>query len=134
MLVQPMKTVKQILASVTMLFVTMGTLPLSAQTLDEAVAAYELGDFATALRGFRSYAEQGYADAQFILGAMYVNGEGVPEDTVHAYAWGSIAAAQGNTSAKRLKELVTRQMARSQIAEAQKLSRKYWALYVLPFQ
>ena len=67
-------------------------------------------------------------------GFMYANGEGVPEDTVNAYAWGSIAAAQGNTSAKKLKELVTRLMVRSQLAEAQKLSREYWTLYVLPFQ
>ena len=117
-----------------MLFVTMGALPVSAQTFDEAVAAYEQGDFATALRGFRSYVEQGDASAQLNLGVMYANGEGVPEDTVNAYAWFSIAAARGNTSAKEFKELVTGLMVRSQIAEAQKLSREYWPLYVLPFQ
>ena len=53
---------------------------------------------------------------------------------LNAYAWSSIAAAQGNTSAKELKKLVTGQMARSQIVEAQKLSREYWTLYVVPFQ
>ena len=79
-------------------------------------------------------AEQGKTPAQLNLGVMYYNGEGVPEDTVNAYAWCSIAAAQGDTSAKELKELVTGRMVRSQIAEAQKLSREYWTLYVLPFQ
>ena len=91
-----------------MLFVTMGALPVSAQTFDEAVAAYKLGDFATALRGFRSYVEQSDASAQLNLGVMYANGQGVPEDTMNAYAWFSIAAARGNTSAKEFKELVTR--------------------------
>ena len=68
-----------------MVFVTMGALPVPAQTFDEAVAAYERGDFATALRGFRSYAEQGDASAQSNLGLMYAIGEGIPEDTVNAY-------------------------------------------------
>ena len=92
------------------------------------------GPHATALRGFRSYAEQGDASAQTNLGVMSANGEGVPENTVNAYAWFSIAAAQGNTSAKELKELVTGLMVRSQIAEAQGLALEYWNLYVLPFQ
>ena len=41
----------------------LATLPgmpvVAAQTLDEAVAAYERGDYATAIRGFRKAAEQG---------------------------------------------------------------------------
>ena len=32
---------------------------------------------------------------------MYADGEGVPEDDAKAYAWLSIAAAQGNESAKQ---------------------------------
>ena len=92
-------------------------------------------DAAEALRWYRLAAEQGYAYAQFDVGRMYARGEGgVPEDAVNAYAWYSIAAAQGNPFAKMSKERVTEQMDRSQIAEAQKRSREYWALYVVPFQ
>ena len=65
---------------------------------------------------------------------MYAQGEGVPKDTVDAYAWLSIAAAQGNTTAKETKELITRFMTQSQVAEAQKRSREYWTDYVVPFQ
>ena len=84
--------------------------------------------------GTASPPSRGNATAQLNLGVMYAKGEGVPEDAVNAYAWFSIAAAQGDTRAKENKELVASRMTRSQIAEAQALSRKYWALYVLPFQ
>ena len=48
--------------------------------LDEADRAYIRGDYATALKEDRALAEQGDVDAQFILGAMYDNGKGVPQD------------------------------------------------------
>ena len=87
-----------------------------------------------AVRWYRLAAEQGNTDAQFYLGFMYANGAGIPEDAVYAYAWYSIAAAQSNETANEIKEAITLYMTRSQIAEAQILSRKYWVLYVLPFQ
>ena len=40
-------------------------------------------------------AEQGDAVAQFNLGVMYANGEGVPEDDVEAVRWYRMAAEQG---------------------------------------
>ena len=52
-------------------------------------------------------------------------GEGVPEDDIQAYAWISIASAQGVENAKNAKEFLTVKMTRAEIAEAQKLSRKY---------
>ena len=41
---------------------------------DEGRAAYERGDYATALKEFRPLAEQGLAKAQAILGFMYDQG------------------------------------------------------------
>ena len=40
-------------------------------------------------------AEQGHAQAQFNLGVMYDNGEGVPEDDAEAVKWFRMAAEQG---------------------------------------
>ncbi len=57
---------------------------------------------------------------------MYAKGEGVPENHIQAYAWISVASAQGVENAKKVKELLTGIMTRAEIAEAQKLSRKYW--------
>ena len=56
---------------------------------------------------------------------MYAMGEGVPEDDIQAYAWISLASAQGVENAKELKILLTRKMTRAEFAEAQKLSREY---------
>ena len=42
--------------------------------------AYDQGNYATALKEMRPLAEQGHADAQFNLGVMYSNGQGVPQD------------------------------------------------------
>ncbi len=70
-------------------------------------------------------AEQGHAVAQYDLGVMYETGEGVPEDDIQAYAWISLASAQGVENAKKVKEMLTGEMTSAEVAEAQKLSRKY---------
>ena len=72
-----------------------GTPVAAAQTFDEAVAAYERSDYATAMRGFRVHAEQGHAEAQFDLGVMYANSLGVPENDIEAVKWYRKAAEQG---------------------------------------
>ena len=74
-------------------------------------------------------AEQGDADARIRLGFMYDNGEGVPEDDIQAYAWISLASAQGVENSKNAKERLTGEMTRAEIAEAQKLSCKYWEAF-----
>ena len=71
-------------------------------TFDEAVAAYEHGDYATAYRGFLSAAEQGNANAQVYLGFMYDAGEGVSQDDGEAVKWWRRAAEQGDADAQRI--------------------------------
>ncbi len=68
--------------------------------LDEGVAAYKRGYYATALREWRPLAEQGVADAQFNLGFMYRNGLGVPQDYAEAVKWYRNAAEQGVAEAQ----------------------------------
>ncbi len=67
---------------------------------DEGVAAYERGDYATALREFRPMAEQGNAKAKFNLGFMYSNGQGVPQDYAEAVRWYRKPADQGDAGAQ----------------------------------
>ena len=67
----------------------------------EGYAAFERGDYATALREWRPLAEQGDADAQYNLGIMYENGRGVPQDYAEAVKWYRKAAEQGHASAQR---------------------------------
>jgi len=49
--------------------------PVAAQKIDAGRAAYEAGDYATALENFQPLAEQGNAVAQVTLGFMYDNGQ-----------------------------------------------------------
>ena len=63
-------------------------------------AAYEKGDYATALRLLRPFAEQGDAGAQYNLGLMYDKGQGVPQDYATAVSWYRKAAEQGDAEAQ----------------------------------
>ena len=80
-----------------------------------------------AVRWYRMAAEQGNADAQSKLGAMYYTGRGVPKDYVLAYMWWNLAAASGDKDAVKNRETISKKMSRSQIEEAQRLSREWRA-------
>ncbi len=64
--------------------------------IDEGLAAYERGDYATALQEWAPLANQGDAEAQYFLGHMYAEGQGVPRQYGKAAVWIRQAAEQGN--------------------------------------
>ncbi len=72
----------------------------SAQDYNAGLAAYETGDYATALREWQPLAVQGDAGAQSGLGNMYRRGEGVPQDYTEAVVWYRKAAEQGDAMAQ----------------------------------
>ena len=78
----------------------LGAQASGAQTFDEAVTAYERGDYAVAFESFSTLAEQGIADAQAFLGFMYAQGRGVPQDDAEAVRWHHQAAEQGHALAQ----------------------------------
>src|SRR4030095_12663603 len=47
---------------------------------EEGIQAYKHGDYATAARAWLPLAQQGDARAQFLLGSLYAQGYGVPQD------------------------------------------------------
>ena len=63
-------------------------------------AAYRRGDYATALREWQSLAEQGHAGAQYNVGLLYGNGQGVQKDDAKAWQWYEKAAVQGHADAQ----------------------------------
>ena len=72
-------------------------LPYQAHAdLESAMAAYEAGDYETAVKELLPLAEAGDAQAQQNLGSMYTEGKGVPKDYAEAIKWFRKAAAQGN--------------------------------------
>ena len=58
-----------------------------AGPLEDAAAAYNRGDYATAVRLWQPLANGGDADAQFNLGQLYYRGRGVPQDYAEAAKW-----------------------------------------------
>jgi hypothetical protein len=68
----------------------------AAQTLNDATAAYDKGDYATAAKDLQPLADEGFALAQIDLGALYHDGEGVAKDDVQAAHWHRKAADQGD--------------------------------------
>ncbi len=66
----------------------------------EGEAAYERGDFERAHRIWKPLADEGHADAQVRVGAMYFHGEGVDKDADLAVGYWTEAAAEGDLEAK----------------------------------
>jgi uncharacterized protein len=71
-----------------------------AGPLEDGYNAAEHGDFVTALRLWRPLAEQGDAEAQYNLGVMYEQGQGVIQDYGEAVKWYRLAAEQGDAGSQ----------------------------------
>jgi uncharacterized protein len=78
------------------LLVCAATSPALAGPYEEASAAYDKGDYATALHIYRSFADNGEARAQNNLCIMYSYGMGVSQDYEAAMLWCRKSADQGN--------------------------------------
>jgi len=72
----------------------------SASLFQSAASAFERKNYPVALKILTELAEQGDAKAQFNLGVMYDNGEGVPKDASQAVTWYRKAAEQGDAAAQ----------------------------------
>ena len=74
--------------------------PALAGPVEDALAAYNLGDYAQALALYQLLAAQGNTTAQYNLGIMYENGQGVPQDYGQAVQWYRQVAEQGDAPAQ----------------------------------
>jgi len=75
---------------------------LAAAGYEEGLSAYRNGDYRTAHAEWQVAAEQGHAESQYRLGAMYEAGAGVPSNFLEASKWYRKAARQGHTSAQHM--------------------------------
>ncbi len=75
--------------------------PGYAGPYEDADAARDRGDYATAVKIMRPLAEQGFAPAQLVLGILYAErGGGIPQDYAVAAKWFHLAAEQGQAEAQ----------------------------------
>ena len=99
---------------------------VSVSTVSLEAIAQDSDDFAALVRA----AEQGDAEAQYNLGLMYLEGLGVKQDNVEAYAWIRTAAAQGKGGTLEIRQALLREMSSSQEDRAIELAREYREKYV----
>lgn len=116
-------TIKHVVAAtiLTLNFVA----PATAGPYEEAIAAYESGDYATAVRRLRPLAEQGDPAGQYKVGFMYERGQGLTQDLVLAYMWFDLSAAKHTPAALESRDFVAKLMTAGQIAKAQRLAREW---------
>jgi len=110
--------------------------PRTSSVSCTATAGGSPQDYAHTLEWFCKAAEQGYAKAQNILGVMYRDGWGVPQDYVQARMWLNLAASRfppgtDRDHAVRNRDFVAKHMTRAQIAEAQRMAREWTAKHNL---
>ncbi|MFZ1963940.1 MAG: trypsin-like peptidase domain-containing protein [Roseiarcus sp.] len=74
--------------------------PAAGGQFEDGEAAFDRGDYETALRDLRPLADQGDGIAQEVVGFIYASGHGVPKDDIEAVKWYRKAAEQGLTLAE----------------------------------
>jgi TPR repeat protein len=74
----------------------------------------------------RKSADQGFANAQNMLGWMYAQGKGVPPDNIQAIKWFILAKKSGSTEVEQNLIAGEQRATPAQIAEAQKLAHEWW--------
>ena len=73
---------------------------LAAESMASAVALYEAGEYEAAFVPLVEIADEGSADAQYLLGLMYAQGQGVAQDFYQAGKMYRLAGDQGHAAAQ----------------------------------
>lgn len=94
---------------------------------DDPIKAYYLGDYETTMTKLKPKAEAGDPVAQFYIGAMYFNGQGVDLDYETAYMWLTLSKESGNAEAKNGLALVKTKMKASQISKGESMVKQWKA-------
>ena len=68
--------------------------------LDSGVAAYDSGNYPRAYSELRGLADTGNPVAAYVLGRMYIAGQGVPRDSAEGMKWLRLAAEHGEPNAE----------------------------------
>jgi TPR repeat protein len=118
-----------IVGLLTLLFSTSLAVAAYSGEWENAVAAYERGDYTTAFRLSKPTAEQGIAKTQFNLGVSYEDGQGVPRKYTLAHMWFDLASSalegEGWERAIKNRNSVASKMTLEQVADAQLLAREW---------
>ena len=87
---------------------------------EDGQRAWDAGRHSEALHEWQAAANAGDAKAMLVLGRLYVQGLGAPQDYVRAHRWFNLAASRGEKEAVTERDALAALMAPEQVAEAQK--------------
>jgi peptidoglycan hydrolase-like protein with peptidoglycan-binding domain len=111
--------------------VLLGSSGAARASYEDGQAAFEQRDYQEALMELQPLAEQGDGRAQYLVGIIYRDGLGVPQDFVTSYAWLHVAAARGMPQAASARDGMSWRLTPSEIDEAQRLAREWQPGYAL---
>lgn len=74
-------------ASLVLIISMLITASATAGSFEDAIKAYDRGDYETTYQLIKPLAEQGNPDAQLMLGFLYEQGQGVPQDSAEMEKW-----------------------------------------------
>ena len=120
--------------------------PLPAETVQRAESGDATAQFKLAehylvaepddpermLGWLRESARRGYPLAQTSLGVLHLNGDGVPLDRAEAYAWFTLAADQGESSALEAEAALSIELSEEELARAKERATRYATLHKHP--
>ena len=87
-----------------------------------AFESYTTGSFSSAFNGFLELSEKGSPISQYMMGVMYLKGQGVLQDFLRAHMWFNIASSRGHKTANVQLVKLTKELNVDQVATAQKLA------------
>jgi len=88
------------------------------QTMLKAQTALDAGEYASAFALYQTAAEWGHKGAQYVLGELYLQGKGVPQNPVMAYAWLDVAAEAPDRDFRKAKDRAANSLTPEQMTEA----------------
>ena len=91
----------------------------SEGAMEEISSLLNAGEYAKAVGKLDVLADAGMPEAQCLLGVLYENGTGVPQNFVFAHICYNIAASSGLEDATERRDAISGRMSAEQIAEAQ---------------
>ncbi|HTT08008.1 MAG TPA: hypothetical protein VMH34_04380 [Gammaproteobacteria bacterium] len=106
----------------TVIFAVLIPVGVVAADFGSAMLLYQQGNYAAAQQEFLVLANQGDPEAQFILGDIYANGQGVPTDVVQAYRWYTLAAKNRAKGAAKVRDQLAAKMTPGQIEQGEQLA------------
>ena len=93
-----------------------------ARAAAAGVAAYRNGDYGAAVAAWLLLAEAGHAWAQFYIGGLYHDGNGMAADLARAHMWWALAARRGHQGARDLMAALEPKMDANALAKAAALT------------